>query len=44
MVTTMQGKAAGWAKTLAGLFGAGEVVGQVEKSGSAFVGDYLHTY
>jgi hypothetical protein len=44
MVTTIQGKAADWAKTIAKSFGAGEIAENVTKLGSAFIGDYLHTF
>jgi len=44
MVTTIQGNAAEWAKTLAKAFGAGEIAETVHKVGSSFVGDYLHTF
>ncbi|KAF4950279.1 hypothetical protein FSARC_13254 [Fusarium sarcochroum] len=44
MVTTIQGNAAEWAKTLAKSFGAGEIADQVSKLGNNFIGDYLHTF
>jgi hypothetical protein len=44
MVTTVQGKAAGWAKDLAKSFGAGEIADTVTKLGNSFVGDYLKTF
>ncbi|KAJ7714869.1 hypothetical protein B0H16DRAFT_1701915 [Mycena metata] len=44
LVTTVQGKAADWAKTLANGFGAGEIAANVHKLGGSFVGDYLHTF
>lgn len=44
MVTTIQGNAAEWAKTLAKAFGAGEIAEQVSKLGNSFIGDYLHTF
>jgi hypothetical protein len=44
LVTTIQGKAADWAKTLANEFGAGETANNVSKIGKDYVGNYLHTY
>ncbi|KAF4467735.1 hypothetical protein FALBO_5387 [Fusarium albosuccineum] len=44
MVTTIQGQAAEWAKTLAKSFGAGEIADAVSKLGNNFIGDYLHTF
>ncbi|RSL74470.1 hypothetical protein CEP52_013151 [Fusarium oligoseptatum] len=44
LVTTIQGTAAEWAKTLANSFGAGELADTVHKLGSSFVGDYLRTF
>jgi hypothetical protein len=44
MVTTVQGKAAGWAKDLAKTFGAGDIAENVSKLGTSFVGDYLKTF
>ncbi|KAJ4323570.1 hypothetical protein N0V84_004311 [Fusarium piperis] len=44
MISTIQGQAAEWAKTLAKQFGAGEIADAVSKLGSSFIGDYLHTF
>ena len=44
MVTTVQGNAAEWAKTLAKSFGAGEIAENVHNLGGGFVGDYLKTF
>ncbi|KAJ3535817.1 hypothetical protein NM208_g5410 [Fusarium decemcellulare] len=44
MVTTIQGQAAEWAKTLSKSFGAGEIADAVSKLGNNFIGDYLHTF
>ncbi|KAE9363323.1 hypothetical protein N431DRAFT_475480 [Stipitochalara longipes BDJ] len=44
LVTTIQGKAADWAKILADQFGASVIANNVNEAGRNFVGDYLHTY
>ncbi|KAH0404902.1 hypothetical protein KCU89_g663, partial [Aureobasidium melanogenum] len=44
LVTTIQGTAAGWAKDIAGQFGAKEMANNVHSMGSGFVGDYLKNF
>ncbi|KEY75164.1 hypothetical protein S7711_01611 [Stachybotrys chartarum IBT 7711] len=44
MITTIQGAAAEWAKTLAKAFGAGDIADAFARLGNSFIGDYLHTF